>query len=172
MTGAFFFGVGVSAAATTTPAAGIADFFITPGSGGGGTIVVTGAIGDYGKVTPMMDKNGKTDKKGNYGKMILKKGTIEADLTMFVAKEQSLGSGSSINTATCSMTASATAPVTLFNGTGLYKGITGTVNLTVTFAVVLPRYTSGKNKGQCNESSNANPVAQSGTIAGSGNVSF
>ena len=172
--GAFLLGVGVSAATTSTPAAGTASFFITPGgNGGGGTVVVTGAIGDYGKTTPEMDKNGKTNpKKGNYGKFVLQKGTIEANLTAFNAKEQSLGSQSSVNAATCTMEATATAPVMLFNGTGLYKGITGTVNLTVTFAIVLPFYTSGKNKGKCNEGNNANPVAQWGSITGSGSVSF
>ena len=134
--------------------------------------MVTGAIGDYGKTTPETDKNGTTNPKGNYGKFVLQKGTIEANLTAFNAKEQSLGSQSPINPATCSMKASATAPVMLFNGTGLYQGITGTVNLSVTFAVVLARYTSGKNKGKCNESNNANPVAQWGSITGSGSVSF
>jgi hypothetical protein len=62
--------------------------------------------------------------------------------------------------------------VTLLDGTGLYAGITGTLKLTITEAFILPVYASGKNKGQCNESQNAQPVADYGSIIGSGTVSF
>ena len=64
------------------------------------------------------------------------------------------------------------APVTLLDGTGLYSGITGTLHVTITEAFILPVYASGKNKGQCNESQNAQPVAAYGSIIGSGTVSF
>jgi hypothetical protein len=66
----------------------------------------------------------------------------------------------------------ATAPITFVSGTGLYKGISGTVSLTETAAFILPRYTSGKNKGKCNESNSAAPLAEWGALSGSGTVSF
>jgi len=70
------------------------------------------------------------------------------------------------------MAASVSAPVTLLDGTGLYRGITGTLRVTITEAFILPVYATGKNKGQCNESQNAQPVAGYGSIMGTGTVSF
>ena len=146
--------------------------FVTPSASGngGGAAVITGAIGDYGKTTGKMDKNGKRDANGNYGKLALQQGTIEVNLTTFDRRTNN--AQPNINNTTCSASLAVTAPVMLFNGTGLYKGIMGTVNLTETYAVILPRYKSGKNKGQCNESNNAQPLAQWGSVAGSGRVSF
>jgi hypothetical protein len=166
---------GTAASASTTPstpAGGSVRLFVTPSAtgNGGGAVVVTGAIGDYGKTTGKMDKNGKANKNGNYGKLVLQQGTIEVDLTTFDTKTNN--AQPDINNTTCSAALAVTAPVTLFNGTGLYEGITGTVHLTETYAVILPRYTSGKNKGQCNYSNNAQPLAQWGSIAGTGRVSF
>jgi hypothetical protein len=62
--------------------------------------------------------------------------------------------------------------VTLFNGTGLYTGIAGTLTVTETAAFILPGYTSGKNKGTCNTSNNAQPVKQYASIIGTGTLSF
>ena len=45
--------------------------------------------------------------------------------------------------------------------------MTGTVKVTVTFAVVLPLP-----KGKCNPNTNANPIADYGSIIGTGTVSF
>jgi hypothetical protein len=54
--------------------------FVTPGNGAAATILITGAIGDYGK-TLTIDKNGKTDSNGNYVKMTLREGEqLTADL--------------------------------------------------------------------------------------------
>jgi hypothetical protein len=155
----------------STPAGGPVRLFATPGNGGSATIVITGAIGDYGNALNV-NKNGTADPKGNYVKVTLHKGTFEINSTTLNAKTNSLGSQTPIDKATCSMEASASAPVTLLDGTGLYKGITGTLNVTITEAFILPVYTSGKNKGQCNESQNAQPVADYGSIVGSGTVSF
>lgn len=57
--------------------------------------------------------------------------------------------------------------------TGLYKGISGTLSDTVTYAAVVPRYTSGKEKGQCTFTSNSiQPLDQISSFTGSGTVKF
>ena len=43
------------------------------------------------------------------------------------------------NATTCSAAASGTGSVTLFDGTGLYAGISGKIKITVSFAFVGPR---------------------------------
>jgi hypothetical protein len=160
---------GFAATTPSTPAGGSVKIFATPNNGAGGTILITGAIGDYGK-TLTIDKNGKTDSNGDYVKITLHKGTFEVNSTTLNAKANK--AQPTIYKATCSAQLSVTAPVTLFNGTGLYQGITGTVNITETYAIIGPLYTSGKNKGQCNLSNNAQPIGQWGSITGSGRVSF
>ena len=59
------------------------------------------------------------------------------------------------------------------NGTGLYKGISGTLMVTETFAAYGPFYKTGAHKGQCNTSNNnATPLAQYGSVQGVGTVKF
>jgi hypothetical protein len=62
--------------------------------------------------------------------------------------------------------------VTFFNGTGLYKGITGKALITVSYGVVGPHYKSGPHNGQCNFDHNTPPLAQYASITGPGAVSF
>ncbi len=143
--------------------------FATPGNGAGGTILITGAIGDYGK-TLSIDKNGKTDSNGGYVRITLHKGTFEINSTALNAKANK--AQPAVFEATCSAQFFVTGRVTLFNGTRLYKGLTGTVNITETYAVIFPLYKSGKNKGQCNLSNNAQPLGQYSSITGTGRVSF
>ena len=50
------------------------------------------------------------------------------------------------------------------------KEISGSVELTEAFETLLPRYTSGSKKGQCNNSVTA--ISQLGTVYGHGNVNF
>jgi hypothetical protein len=76
------------------------------------------------------------------------------------------------NTTTCSFSFTVSGPVTLVNGSGSCKGISGTVEITESYDAILPRIATGKHKGQCNESSSATPVASVGNISGSGKVSF
>jgi hypothetical protein len=68
--------------------------------------------------------------------------------------------------------ATITGQVTLFDGTGLYKGVTGTVNATGTFGFIGPVFKSGKHKGQCNLSNSAQPISQYVVITGVGPVAF
>ncbi len=160
---------GASAAGATAPAGGAIRVFVTPGNGAGGTIVITGAIGDFG-TTLSVDKNGKVNANGNYGKITLKKGTFVVNLTTLNAAGNN--AQPTINATTCSGYLTVSEPITLFGGTGLYKGIAGTVKITETYAIVLPRFTSGAKKGQCNESNSAQPIAQYSAVIGSGTVRF
>ena len=115
----------------------------TGGNGPAGTIIITGAIGDYGK-TLSIDRNGKADNNGNYVEdSTLQKGTFEVNSTVLNAKTNH--ARPAVDTATCSFRFAGTAPVTLFNGTGLYEGIKGKVLITVSYGGVgslLPKRTA------------------------------
>lgn len=158
-----------AAARQGNPAGGTVKIFATPANGAGGTILIIGAIGDHGK-TLSIDKNGKTDSNGDYVKITLQKGTFEINSTALNAKANK--AQPAFYKATCSAQFSVTGRVTLFNGTGLYKGLAGTVNITETYAFVLPLLKSGKNKGQCDLSNNAQPLSSYSSITGTGRVSF
>jgi hypothetical protein len=148
---------------------GMVHVFVTPSNGGANDILITGAIGDSGK-SVNIDKGGKPNPNGNFGRVTLKHGTFEVDLTKLQAAQNN--GQPTVNPMNCSGIFSVTEPVTFFGGTGAYKGIAGTVQITSEFGFILPKYTSGTKKGQCNESDNAEPVAQSASITGSGMVTF
>jgi uncharacterized membrane protein len=126
-------------------------------------IVITGAIGDYGTATSIT-KSGKVDANGNYVKIALKKGSFEVNSAALNAKANN-APGTFTGT-TCSFSATVTGAVTLFNGSGLYKGISGAPKITENFGGVLPRLANGT----CN--ANANPLAQGGSLTGVGKVKF
>jgi hypothetical protein len=160
---------GAAASGANTPAGGTVQIYSPQLNGVHGTIVITGAIGDYGKTTTI-NQNGKPDSNGNFVKILLHKGTFEINSTAFNAETKNLQP--TVYTSTCSAVGSATGAVTVFDGTGLYAGISGTVNITATFGFIGPLFKSGKNKGQCNLSSNSQPVSEYTLITGSGTVSF
>jgi hypothetical protein len=160
----------VGPAAAAAPAGGpVAVYAAAGGNSSSQKIVFVGAIGDYGTATSI-DKNGKVNPNGNFVKAKLKKGTFEIDATA-VNKTLNNASPQVANPATCSATFSGTGEVKFFNGTGLYKGISGTANVTITFGGVAPRYKSGQRKGQCMRNY-GNPHAQFGFVTGQGTVSF
>ncbi len=160
----------VGAATLRAPAGGAVKIFATvSGNGLSGPILFVGAIGDYGKYLTV-DQNGKADVNGNFVKITLKKGAFEVNSTTLNAAANKMQPA--VNATTCSGSISVTDPVTLLDGVGMYKGIAGTVNITETFAFVLPTFTSGAKKGQCNESNNSQPIAQYGSITGAGTVTF
>jgi hypothetical protein len=163
---------GVAAAEHTVVArtGGPIDLFATTGSTPSGTIVIAGAIGDFG-TTLTTDKNGKPDITGNYVRLMLRKGTFELDATelnAITSKKPPLLN----NNLTCSFAFAATGPVTPFNGTGLYKGISGTLTVTVYDGGVGGAYTSGPNKGRCNTSTTAKLLADRGWIIGHGTIKY
>lgn len=159
-------GASALAASSSTPKGGPIGLIVQPGdSQGAGKIIFTGAIGDYGTSSPTKTKDGH-----KYGVAALSKGTLHVDLTAITKKVNS--ANPPFDSATCSAEISETAPAGISDGTGAYKGVSGSVNLTETFAIVVPRYTSGKHKGQCNASPSATPAAQIGTVYGTGSVTF
>jgi hypothetical protein len=167
-------GGGVAVAAQRTGHAssatkgGKVGIFVTPSNGPVSKILIAGAIGDFGKAISI-DKNGTVDNNGNYVNIKLQKGTFEVNSTKL---DKLLNGTPNINKANCSVYASKTHTVTLFNGTGAYAGISGTPKITISFAVILPRVKSGKHKGQCNFKNSAKPLSQFQSIQGGGNVSF
>lgn len=149
-----------------TPSGGAIQVLGTTGNGnGGGSFVITGAIADSGKAENV-NSSGKPKEKGEYKLLKLKKGTILLNGTQIIGALNN-ANPTSFNTTTCSGSFAATDPVPIVRGTKAYAGISGTVTLTVTFALVMPL-----TKGKCNTNTNANPIAQYGSIAGTGTVSF
>ena len=166
------FAIGAAAAEhiVAPPGGGPIELFATTGYTPAGTVVIAGAIGDFG-TTLTTDKNGKPDIGGNYVRLMLRKGTFELDATelnAITSKKPPLLN----NNLTCSFAFAATGPVSPFNGTGLYRGISGTLTLTVYDGGVGPTYTSGPNKGRCNTSTTAKPLADRGWIIGHGTVKY
>jgi hypothetical protein len=158
------------AATPSTPAGGTIKIYVVLNGNGAGPIVITGAIGDYGR-TLTINKNGTPDpNNGNYVKITLQKGTFEVNKTTLDARSNK--AQPSFDAATCSASLSVTGPITLFDGKGLYAGIGGTINVTINYGFVLPRLKTGKDKGQCNESNSATPLSQYGVVIGAGAVSF
>jgi hypothetical protein len=161
--------VGAASAAATPQAGPIALFATISPTSTPGKIVLAGAIGDWGKVASI-DKNGKPDENGNFVKVTLKKGTFEIDATA-LNKKMANPRPQVQNGVTCSIAASGSGPVKLFNGTGLYRGISGVANVTMTFTGVGGRYQGGPKKGQC-EQDNGQPLAMLGSVIGRGTVQF
>jgi hypothetical protein len=165
-------GVAAATASAVVPPKGgpIALFATISPTSTPGKIVLAGAIGDWGKVASI-DKNGKPAENGNFVKVTLSKGTFEIDATVLNKKTANprpqVQSG-----VTCSIAASGSGPVKFFNGTGLYKGISGTANVTMTFTGVGGRYQSGAKKGQCEEDNSGQPLAMLGSVIGRGTVQF
>lgn len=167
MVGVLLFAATSAFAAGTSshPAGGLVRVFATPGNGASGKIVLTGAIGDYGK-TLNVNGAGKPDSNGSFVKITLHKGSFVVNSAALNKKLNSLKP--TFNKNTCSAALVATSPVTLSDGQGLYKGISGKIMISVSFAIVGPRLANG----QCNPSNNAKPLAQYQAIIGSGRVSF
>lgn len=160
MIGVVLLDPGSVAAATKAPAGGTVRFFETPGTNGTGSVVITGAIGDYGTVAGD-SSNGRNP--NDYSKVTLKKGTFEVNQTAFEAKLSK--AAFPIDQSSCSSEGSTTGSATVFDGSGLYKGISGTVNLTETQAWILPRGSNGKCNGH-------NPSTYYSLITGTGSVRF
>jgi hypothetical protein len=132
-------------------------------------VVFTGAIGDYG-TTLSVNSAGKSDGNGNFTKITLKKGGFTVDSSNLNAAFSSSGAPTDFNSTNCSGSISvgpATATIVSGSGTGAYKGISGSVDLSATVALILP-----KKNGSCNTSNSANPVAAFGALTGSGTVSL
>lgn len=133
--------------------------------------VFVGAVGDHGTVVNI-DKDGKIDENGTFVKVTLTKGTFELDATALNKKLNRSTPPLAESENNCSAAFSASGPIKFFNGTGLYKGISGTATVTATFGGISPFYTSGAKKGQCNHNASQAPGASFGFVMGRGTVSF
>jgi hypothetical protein len=160
-------------AATGTPAGGsIRVLDTSPGTGaGGGKVLVTGAIGDHG-TTRTVNKSGKPESNGRYVKLVLTKGTFELNSITLNKNINRAFNSAPVNPATCSLGIAASGSLPISDGTGLYKGISGTIRITISIGLTLPRYTSGPRAGKCNESNAAAPTASLQLVTGSGVVAF
>jgi hypothetical protein len=164
-TGAIALGGGT---ATATPTGGAVQVWGTPNNHGGGHVIITGAVAASGVSVPA-NSSGKPEKKGTYKLLEFKKGSILVNTSQLNKAVQAANpTATSFNTATCSGYVPATAAVPIVSGTKAYAGITGSVTITITFAVVIPLQ-----NGKCNTSQNGpNPSAQYTSLTGSGTVSF
>ncbi len=153
---------GTAAFAGSSPADGPVQLFGTPNSDGSASVVLTGAVGDFGTATSV-NSNGKPDTFGGYKLLTLSKGTILVN----TKAEVNNGPPTTFNPKTCSATFVHTSTDPIVSGTGLYVGIDGTLKVTVSFALVLPTA-----NGKCNTSNTAVPLAQYGSVMGSGSVDF
>jgi hypothetical protein len=73
-----------------------------------------------------------------------------------------------VNARSCVFNLSKTGSASLSGGTGAYKGIGGSVTVTITNAGMLSRTKAGK----CDESQSATPLRSLFALKGSGAVSF
>jgi len=140
---------GVLVAGASAPASGTIHVLISQlnRANGGGPVLVVGAIADAGTLSASFDKNGKVDPNGNYVNLLLSKGRIEINFTALSAA--GAAATPQLFKATCSAYEATGATTTIVKGTGSYVGITGSIKITETVALSFPRFTSGKNKGQC-----------------------
>ena len=120
-----------------------------------GKIVVTGAIGDFGTTTNT-NKAGKPNPNGGYVKIKLHQGGFRVNAVALNKKLNSLQP--TFNAATCSASGTGSANVTVFDGTGLYAGISGKIKITAAFAFVGPRLANGK-CNMANERQASRPVS-------------
>ena len=129
------------------------------------SIIITGAIGDYGKAVPVTSTGAPSKKNTGFRLLKLKHGTVLINATAF--NKAVSNANPTLNSTNCSYYASVSGPGSGVSGTGSYADITGSVTLTVSFQGILPT----KN-GSCNQANNAKPLAQEETFTGIGTVSY
>lgn len=154
----------VPTVASAAPTSGTVHLYSPGTESATNPVVVVGAIGDYGKAVTYNAK-GKPDSNGMaYVILTLKNGTVRGSLHQLAALEQKFQP--TFSQTTCSGEGSITGPVVLSDGTGAYKGITGTLQITETFAFVAPKTSAGK----CSDKDV--PAGDFGVITGVGTVTI
>ena len=126
---------------------------VNTGAGNENQILITGSIAARG-VTHNVSEN--------VGMVTTPEGSFKVNLREL---NHAVGSGG-FNSKTCSGAFTTTAPITVFDGTGAYRGIHGTIKLTTTFAAIVGR----TDKGACN--TNGAPLTGLSFFQGEGSVSF
>jgi hypothetical protein len=162
---------GAVAATTTPPGGSFRVFGVSNALGPGGSVLVTGAVGDHGR-SQTVNKAGKPSPGGTYVKLTLSQGTVMLNqLKLGMAINKAFGKAVP-NTATCSLSVVATATIPIVSGTGLYANASGSANITIALGFIQPRYTSGAKSGQCNFSNNVAPISFRQIVTGTGNITF
>jgi len=130
------------------------------------TVILTGAIGDYGTGTTVHADGSVDPDHANELKLALARGTFRINIAaLHTAFAGAFTHQFPTNTETCSgsVTVSATAPIVAGSGTGPYAHVRGSFNLTLTVDEV-------DQKPTCDGT--AAFLAQTILITGSGTVSF
>jgi hypothetical protein len=136
-----------------------------------GTVVVTGAIGDFGTIQGS-DLLGKPSKASPAPAALikLKKGTIIIDATNM---NSATNTAPLLQQVTCSFSISATSvPWPIIFGTGAYKNIKGSLTTTINLGGITPRVAKGANKGKCDFSNKYPPIASFFNAIASGNITY
>ncbi len=161
----------VASAATVAPVHGTVQVWVNPSNGGAGPVNLTGAIGDAGLAVPATSLGHivhGSNTNADYRFLELTKGWILVNLTRF-NKVVNNAAPTVFNKSNCSIVVSGKGPLQFVRGTGAYVGISGTVELTFTFAGTAVKTANGT----CNL--NANPIGPGGgysAIYGSGTVTL
>jgi hypothetical protein len=157
---------GPQATPTTTARGNTHLIDYTDNDGTKSTVILTGAIGDYGQAVSIYP-NGKPDPDHNSQlNLALTHGSFRLSIKELDKQIVSAFSHFPSNTTTCSgnVTAAGSAPIVAGSGTGAYKGISGAFDMTVTIAEV------DSTKPKCDGSSAF--LAQVIFMTGSGAVSL
>ena len=134
-----------------------------------GKVVMTGTIADYGKDVAT-NAQGKPTAQGGYRKLELKKGTILVDVAALTKAVGQAFSDASFDTTTCSVSVTIATPVTItiVSGTKAYAGVTGTLAMTGSYALIAPRTKSGA----CTTKTTARPLITFAAFTGTGTVAL
>jgi hypothetical protein len=154
--------------ATAEPSAGggaVGFTDVTDNDGPRSTVILTGAIGDFGQATSVHPDGTVDPDHGSQLGLTLRYGSFRVNIAdlhrSFVTAMRRFPS----NTRTCSgtVTVAADAPIVAGSGTGSYRGISGGFHLTIALAEV---------DATANCGSSSAFLRQSIVTAGSGTVSF
>jgi hypothetical protein len=148
----------VAANAGTATDSGVLHLYEVGGVSNTDTDVFTGLFTDHG-----VDHVSALD-HGNVNKIVLTHGTFEANIATLLARVKAVSSTSG----GCSVVLHSTAPVQLSHGTGAYRGIHGTVTVTLVNAMIF-----AEKNGKCPaDPATATPIGEVVSAIGSGQVSL
>lgn len=125
---------GTAPAATRTVDGNVHLTDCTDNDGPTSTVILTGAIGDYGTARTINADGSVETKRPHQLSLMLTHGSFRLGIAKLEEKFAATMANLPVNTTTCSASATATQPVPVVagSGTGSYKGISGTFTLTVT----------------------------------------
>jgi hypothetical protein len=160
-------GPAASPVSSSPPQAGTITVFSTVSQSLRLPAIVAGAIGGHGTFLSI-DRDGRPDINGDYAKVILSGGSFRIDGRQLTRSVKPMAPS---NNRTCSVVLAGSGPVPVYDGTGAYAGIHGTLHGTARFGAVVSRYRSGPRAGRCNQSQSA-VASVLGSLIMSGRVAF